>query len=153
MGRIKVSQIVFARVEGAVRECREWLFQGPTCWDDVETLIREIRWSAPRGGGYDKCRVEITFADGYTYATRYDMQHPDAGSCMLVEHVRREWLFNARRWCPGHMAKDRHDAFLAACGVNSALWGTRCDAYAVPGMEPPNARTLQWIPTVRGGVS
>lgn len=139
MTKLNAVKIVFHRVEGRTDECTRHVFEGPTCWDDVESHIRKARMTAPATGGYDKCDVEITYepdatGDPLTYTLRYDMAHPDRTGVYdtLAKHVRSSWLFYSLRETPPHLTRERHVAVLKSMGADTAEWGRLIDTYAVP---------------------
>lgn len=144
MNKLTAVKIMFERVEGRSEECTKHVFEGPTCWEDVESHISRARLTAPATGGYDKCDVEITYApdetgDQLTYSLRYDMQHPDRSGHddTLAKHVRSSWLFYAMRETPPHLTRERHERVIKNLEINPAEWVRLIDTYAVPGLEAP----------------
>lgn len=139
--RYQAIEIVITRREGPTHLCgRPERFDGPFCWRNADSWILSQSYTAPQHGGYDKCDVQITFvqddADNQlVYGTRYDMTHVLAKHyTSLSAQISREWAFYAKRFRPSHMTAERHDEYLAACKVDSALWDRRCDDYEIPGM-------------------
>jgi hypothetical protein len=141
MTKLNAIKIVFERAEGRVEECTKHVFEGPTCWEDVEAHIRKARMTAPATGGYDKCDVEITYekdatGDQLTYSLRYDMQHPDRSGYgdTLAKHVASSWLFYSMRETPSHLTREQHVRVLKNIGADTAEWSRLIDTYAVPGL-------------------
>ena len=141
MNKLNAIKIVFERAEGRVDECTKHVFEGFTCWEEVERHIRTVRMTAPATGGYDKCDVEITFeadatGDHMTYKLRYDMQHPDRSGLAdtLSKHVRDGWSFYAFRTTPPHLTRERHLQVLKNLEVDPMEWSHLIDTYAIPGL-------------------
>lgn len=63
---------------------------------DANAILSYGRHTAPKDGGYDKTAFKITFADGYIYSGRVDLQHwdvePDTNSTSLADHIRHHCL-------------------------------------------------------------
>lgn len=141
MTKLNAVKIVFERVEGYSHECTKHVFEGPTCWEDVEAHIAKARLTAPATGGYDKCDVEITYekdatGDALTYSLRYDMQHPDRSGYgdTLAKHVRSSWMFYAMRETPPHLTRERHERVIKNLEIDPAVWSRMIETYAVPGL-------------------
>lgn len=130
---IRVTAITFNRAEGRAHECGPRTFTGPDAWRDVERHIMVAARTAPASGGYDKCDVTITFADGFTYRTRYDMVHPTrSGHESLASHVRGTWECYAGRRIPAHLATDgRWERLIETLEIDPAEWAALLDTYAI----------------------
>lgn len=74
---------------------------------------REWAFTAPSGGGHDKCDFVITFDNGDTYSGRYDLTREDASrSNLLVTHMTEIVSFMSGARCPPHLPEERYRNFL-----------------------------------------
>ena len=53
-------------------------------FEEANQVLREWSWSAPAGGGYDKVRVELLWANGQQYVYRVDLQHPQEAQTLDI---------------------------------------------------------------------
>lgn len=87
-------------------------------WYDAGAYIRKIAEFAPRSGGYDKTKFEVTFEDGVKYGGRLDIQHytlpyPDNDND-LAQHIFNHIRFYTGQYCPSHMTQEHYEGILAA---------------------------------------
>lgn len=127
---IKATRIIFHRAEGTRHDTGDHEFVGDHLWHDVERHIFGASFSAPAQGGYDKCDVTITFADGWGYRTRYDMVH--------ARHVWGEWAFYAGTRIPPHLTREQWERFVADMAITPGDWAVRLARYQI-GKEPIGA--------------
>jgi hypothetical protein len=86
-----------------------------TSWPQAARLAREWSATAPKGGGYDKVDVAVTWADGTQYAFRFDMTKDCAEGNTLGETMRSGIRFYSGQHCPSHMTLKRYRNFLDEC--------------------------------------
>jgi hypothetical protein len=133
---ISLDQITITRAEGPTADCITFVAHN---WEDAEDWLYRSAQSAPSNGGYDKCDVTITFADGEAFKIRYDMVHPFAETWLdLATSIRLQWEFFAGRWLPAHMEDypERADNYRRDMNIDVDAWARRCDTYSIPGLEP-----------------
>ncbi len=82
---------------------------------EANRFLRQLSWSAPQGGGYDKVKFTLTWADQNQFTGRYDLVHPTASNqvhCFGL-HARRFFEFASGEHCPGHMTAEQYRRVLA----------------------------------------
>jgi hypothetical protein len=88
--RVPVVSIFLERAEGPTDLCRSWDFD---TFKQANTQLEINAMTAPKDGAYDKHDFAVTWADGKTYAGRYDLsgdeQSPSIGSHI---HTFLEWI-------------------------------------------------------------
>lgn len=89
---VPVARIVLTRLEGPEAECDKarTFFN----WHDVNWQLMLNARTAPKGGGYDKHRARVTWADGFTQETRFDLEG-DMIWPRLEDCFRQAWGFAA----------------------------------------------------------
>jgi hypothetical protein len=68
---VPVRHIWIERAEGLIELCTEHAFKS---WHDASWYLMQGAKTAPEGGAYDKHDFEVTFADGFHYSGRFDLQ-------------------------------------------------------------------------------
>jgi len=109
--KVKAVKIIIDRAEGLAHECRK---TEHVSWREAEERISQIRRTAPKEGGYDKCDFQVIFADGDDYKGRYDAKHwsiADEGG--LASHINSYLNFLAGNRCPAHMTQDEYEKAMA----------------------------------------
>jgi len=98
-GLIPVKEITITRAEGLRSEVdKPVTVKGSDAWEKVDSILLRWSYTAPSGGGYDKCDFSVKFADGETYNGRYDLKHYTIEYPHLAQHVYDFVRFHAGQW-------------------------------------------------------
>lgn len=104
--KIPANTIELTRLEGRIEECgKVYSFNS---FPEANKQLRHWSLSAPKTGGYDKCRFNVIFEDGQEYEGRYDLKHisceQDEGPTInLRERIASHCRFMAGRERPSWM--------------------------------------------------
>lgn len=106
-------------------------------WRDIGQHVRRIAQFAPRGGGYDKTVIRVTFADDETYECRLDIQHYtlpfEVNDNDLARHIRQFLSFNTGAFCPSHMTQEEYQDYLNGSGKQIQVESQQyLDKYDIP---------------------
>jgi hypothetical protein len=98
-----IKAIHIERAEGTDEDCRAG--QGVHAdWASAEAHIKRMARTAPEGGGYDKTDIRVEWADGESYAWRFDMTREHATDpAPLASELRSISSCWAGRRCPDHL--------------------------------------------------
>jgi hypothetical protein len=90
-------------------------FQRFDTWAKAHDFLSKVCHNGPRNGGYHKCDVSVGWADGDSYALRYDAAHPDSAvyDGQLADRIRKHLEFQAGLYCPAHMTEVQYEEALA----------------------------------------
>lgn len=99
-----------------------------TVWQRANHTLWRWAYSAPKSGGYDKCDVTVTWANGETYEARMDIKHPSCSGNDLdvAAHIRQHVGFYSGLVRPYHLTPAQYTAALA---YTSEAERAECVAY------------------------
>jgi hypothetical protein len=105
-------------------------------WFEAGLQVKRIANHAPRGGGYDKTKFEVTFEDGHIYRGRLDIQHytmpyPDNDND-LAKHIYNHLRFYAGQWCPPHLTEEDYQGILAGTPESGQKYLDFLATYEIP---------------------
>jgi hypothetical protein len=92
-------------------------------------VLARICETAPKDGSHLKTDFVVTFADGNTYAGRYDARHPSTIShegTDLAGRIRSTLLFHAGLQCPKRMTDEKYQHGLTPDGIQKATTFLTC---------------------------
>ena len=81
---MKVSKIIIERCEGKSVEC---IKLECSSYEEANRILLNWSFTAPKGGGYDKCDFQVIFEDGDDYRGRYDLKHYTDREISLKQHM------------------------------------------------------------------
>lgn len=103
-----IKTIRIERAEGTDEDCRAGQATHTT-WANAEAHIKRMARTAPKDGGYDKTDIKVEWADGETYAWRFDMTREHVTSpSPLADDLREIASCWAGRRCPNHLDADAY---------------------------------------------
>jgi hypothetical protein len=107
-----IQKVVIQRAEGPSNDpiMRKATFKGDTAEEQGNDWLRQIARTAPKGDGYDKTDVWVTFSSGQEYQFRFDVQDtslPDSDTD-IRQHMRSRFLYLSRPEELRHIAADPH---------------------------------------------
>lgn len=109
-------------------ETRE--FRGPAAWSAAHAALAALCHDAPETGGYDKCDVDVEWANGDTYGYRFDAEHPatpggQGDTPDVAQHIaeRLHFLEGAAR--PLHMTRAEYRHYIAQAGTQETAAALR----------------------------
>lgn len=104
-----MNKIGMARIEFGFSENPLLAHRVFTSWAAADAYVRPI--AEEKGNrGYDKTDFSVTFADGYVYQGRLDV---NCQAWSVARHIRENCAFYAGLWHPDHMSDAQYDQFLA----------------------------------------
>lgn len=108
--------ITITRVEGTHEECDKPATVAS--FADADALLMQWSETAPKTGGYDKCDFVIQWANGDTYAGRYDLKHHTCERPSVAQHMIDECEFHTGKYCPAHMSEAAYQGQLERISDN-----------------------------------
>ena len=112
-GLIPTKEITITRAEGYHYEVdKPVTLTGPDAWNKANSLLLRWSYTAPKGGGYDKCDFTVKFVDGETYNGRYDLKHYSIEYPRLDDHVYDFVRFHAGQW-PSWMNEEQYAEYMS----------------------------------------
>lgn len=108
--------ITITRVEGTHDECDKPATVAS--FADADALLMQWSETAPKTGGYDKCDFVIQWANGDTYAGRYDLKHHTCERPSVAQHMIDECEFHTGKYCPAHMSEAAYQGQLERISDN-----------------------------------
>jgi hypothetical protein len=81
--RVPVKEIILDRVEGRTEMLGKHSF---TSWHGVNNHLARQAHTVAKGGGYDKFRFQVTWANDDQYEGRFDLQH-DMKDPSVNQHI------------------------------------------------------------------
>lgn len=84
---------------------------GYDVWEKAAEVLREWSKDCPKGGGYDKTEMIVSFEDGFQYKTRLDVKHfsEPNNDTDPAKAIRLEWEFNSGRIDVNIYPEDQRD--------------------------------------------
>lgn len=108
--------ITITRVEGPHEECDKPATLAS--FADADALLMQWSETAPKTGGYNKCDFVIQWANGDTYAGRYDLKHHTCERPSVAQHMIDECEFHTGKYCPAHMSEAAYQGQLERISDN-----------------------------------
>ena len=129
-----VTMISLTRAEGPIVCCGKVDVFGSEdnldlIWDRAQHQLTIWGYTAPEGGGYDKCDVVVHWANGETLKTRYDLVRGGLtdGGIDLRRSISNVVRLYAGEWCPEHLEKHIHHLLARSPDFTEAterVWAT-----------------------------
>lgn len=112
---IKMTKITITRGEGPAGTCN--IPTTISTFKEADSLLVEWAYTAPQGGGYDKCCFSIDYEDGYNYSGRYDLKHIMDEIPSLEGHIKSFCEWTAGRSKNPHCGIEKYKRVLESYGA------------------------------------
>lgn len=108
MPKTTITKVEIRRGEGPSHLCGKW--RSFLTIEGAESYLRDMAFTAPKGGGYDKHDVKIHMSDGDSYEGRIDLTHDHVSGYDIRRHVADFMGFLAGVHRPAHMTEQQYNS-------------------------------------------
>jgi hypothetical protein len=103
-------KITLTRAEGPTAECGT---KSASSFEEADAILSRWALTAPKGGGYDKCDIDVLWEDGLMWSYRFDLTNDgtEGDGRYFKANLERRLKFYSGRGC-NHLTLGKYKSLL-----------------------------------------